>query len=236
MPHADGRGVRPPHPAFAKFNAAAAALRQSVTGHLVHHLEEDCFTFALRNQVPRGKTAHPQMRPWCTGDGQRATRWMGGASDDFQSLPCGNERCEYRLGASPSCKPWMRLVFRLAWPGGTLPDMLVKFTSASWFTTRSIVGLFATVRSQAQQFGITEPSFFGLPVRFTIGERTTKSHGGRRFPVVIATAEYDPAGFFASQAAQREALRGYDAPLALTDDTDDTDYAALMPGASQGEP
>lgn len=224
----DGSGIKPALPAFHAFNSASPEHRRMVYGNLVHASEAACFHWARRNQVgPSG--AHPQMRPFCVGDGVKAVRWMGGEPGNFQEIDCPNERCEFAQRPANKkpipCKPAMRFLFRLRWHKGTMPSVVVQFASGSWNTTRNFVGLFESIANTAQNLGIAEPNLFGLPIALTLAEQTNPREKSR-FPVVTPLIDGDPIEFFLHQREQLRALSGSPAIAALTDDSE-TDPALV---------
>lgn len=228
----DADGRRQHHRAFAYFNEQPPEKRRLLRGNLVHATRERCFEWHLRDQVgPNG--AHPQRRPFCTGDGVRAVRWMGGDADNFKEIECPHERCEFRQdpgGGKPiPCKPWMRLVFRLDWDPATqaalakvgrpaLPSMTVKFTSGSWNTVRNAVGFFDQFTDTARELGIPDAKLFGLPFTMQLGERTNRERKSR-FPVVTFTPSMDLIEFLAAQKRDLDALGAMPVHEALTDET-----------------
>ena len=210
---ADGR--REHHPAFNFYNAAPADKRRVLMGNLVHRTRADCFEHHLKAQVLGRSKAHPDRRPACIGDGVKAIRWMGDDQDNFAEIQCPNSRCEYRLTTPPSCKPWMRFLFRLRWNDARHPAMLVKLTSGSWNTTRNFLGFFQHIEKTARQLGISDPALFGLPFTLTLVERT-KASAKTRFPTVSISPDIDPVDWF---SRQRLALleTASDRPVALPD-------------------
>jgi len=205
----EDNGVRPHHPAFSAFNAADPGKRQLVRGNLVHATKADCYEGYLRAQTgPKAIGMHPNRRPFCTGDGVHALRWMGDGPDNFAEIKCANERCEYRLSTPPGCKPFTRLLFRLRWPDGNpLPSMLCKFTSGGWYTYSNVLGFFDYLEETARQIGIQSPSLFGFPFTLALTQQTKPSQK-TRFPVVVIAPEADPVEFFARQSEQIAQLRG----------------------------
>lgn len=214
-------GVKPHLSAFEGFHNAAPEYRRTLLGNIVHATRAQCFEYHLKNQVgPNG--AHPDMRPFCVGNGRQAERWLGKEPDNFKVIECPHDQCEFRTapaqGKPIPCKPWMRFYFRLRWRKGAMPEMLAQFTSASWHTTRNFVGLFDYVERSARQLGLEDFSLFGFPMVLALTEQT-KASSKARFPVVEVTPEIDPVTFFMEQ---RQKLRELGAPVpgaiaALTD-------------------
>jgi hypothetical protein len=205
----EDNGVRPHHPAFAAFNAAATGKRQLVRGNLVHGTKGECWEGYLRAQTgPKSVGMHPNRRPFCQGDGVRAERWSGEEPDDYMAIQCPNERCEYRLTTPPACKPFSRLLFRLRWPDGNpLPSMLCKYTSGGWYTYSNLLGFFDYLENSAKQIGLEQYSLFGFPFSLALTQQT-KPAAKTRFPVVVIAPEADPVEFFARQSEQLSQLRG----------------------------
>ena len=203
----DGR--RPHLAAFAQFNSADPDKRKLIRGNLVHARRAECFEHHLKAQTgPKKLGMHPQRRPFCVGDGLRATRWMGDG-DNFSDIKCPHDKCEYRLTEPASCKPWARLLFQLRWPDGNpLPTPLVKLTTGSWNTVRNLVGFFDHVEGAAGQLGLDDYSLWGMPFTLTL-TRQTNAQKKRSFPVIAVSPDMAPVEFFASQ---RETLRALSSP------------------------
>jgi Recombination directionality factor-like len=198
----EDNGVRPHHPAYGSFNMAAPEKRYTIRGNIVHASRAEAFEGYLRNQSSKQLGMHPNRRPYCTGDGVHALRWIGDGADDFVQIKCPAGQCEYRLTAPPSCKPFTRLLFRLRWQEGVkLPSMLCKFTSGSWNTTANLMGFFDYIENTARQIGLEHYSLFGFPFILTLTQQTKPSQKSR-FPVTTITPEQDPVEFFAHQSEQ----------------------------------
>ena len=206
--------VRPHLAAFTRFNTAVPEARQSVLGNLVFARREECFQYSLRNFVAPGGRRHPDRRPFCVGDGTQATRWMGTVEepDNFQTIRCPNDRCEFRQGTPAACKPWMRFRFRLRWPETAKPEwrgmprLLAQFESTSWNTVKLFVGLFDYVEQMAKDIGIV-PIFFGLPVVLSLTFQTKPSKQ-QKFPVVVPNLDdVDPIEWFTKQQTLLAQLR-----------------------------
>jgi hypothetical protein len=200
----EDNGRRVHHPAFSGFNSAVPDKRKMIRGNLVHATKADCYEGYLRNQVgpkpPSGPGAHPNRMPFCTGDGVHAVRWLGDEADNFQDIKCPNERCEFRLTAPPTCKPFTRLLFRIRWPDGNpLPSLLCKFTSGGWNTYCNVLGLFDYLEKTAANIGLEHYNLFGFPFTMTLIQQTKPSEK-TKFPVTIITPEADPVEFFARQS------------------------------------
>ncbi len=188
--------IRPLLPQFAQFNEHPdAARRKMIRGNLVHSVRRECFEHHLRAMVEPGKPMHPDRRPWCTGDGERAERWVGPGPQDFRTITCPHERCEFRqrkANAMPACRPWMRLLFRLRWPDGNpLPTYTVKYTSAGWRTITGALGMFEALERAMSQMGAVNVPLYGYPIVLSLTMRTQPSQN-RRYPVVDIVGETDP--------------------------------------------
>lgn len=232
----DGKGVRPAHPMFTVFNQAAPEHRRVIRGNIVHANERDCFEWHLKAQVLDRK-GHPNRRPCCVGDGARATRWMGGAPDNFAEIDCPHDLCPYRQKTPPDCKPWMRMLFQLNWKEGSpMPAMLCKFTSAAWNTTANFRGFFDSIHTAAAQLGIRDYTLFGYPFVLTLTEQT-KPSANSRFPVVTITPSVNPVEFFQMQAQMRQQLAEAPAFMALPDPEQQASYTLYedVRGVSRGE-
>ena len=210
---ADGR--REYHPSFGFFNQAPVDKRKLIMGNLVHASQEECFEYFLKAQVLGKGKAHPNKRPACVGDGAMAVRWVGPGPDDFKSIACPNEKCEYRLSTPPSCKPWMRFLFRLRWNDERHPATLVKFTSGSWNTVANFKGFFDYLEKMAAELKISDFSLYGLPFTMTLVERT-KASAQRRFPTVSISPDMDPVTWLQQRNAAMAALADPNY-IALTD-------------------
>ena len=226
---------RPMLPAFDKFNRHPdKATRSKVLGNLVHASKGDCFEYNLRAQVnPKGQM-HPDRRPWCTGDGEKANRWIGPQAQDFRSIVCPNEQCEFRQSIEnrpPPCRPFMRLLFRLRWPDGNpLPTPTVKYTSMGWLTITGAIGLFEALERAQHQIGVRDCPLYGYPIMLTLSMRTQPSKN-RRYPVVDITGEMDPVEWTLHQQGRIKQLSSFEPQPALEDMRDDSDdWQLVNPG------
>ena len=241
--------IRDPHPSFRAFNTAAQARRVEVKAQLVHGTQAECFQHSYRCQKVDGRPGHPAKIPYCMGNGVTASRYIPGdkRADErgYVTIPCPGEKCEFRStarGKAP-CGPGMRLAFRLLWTNDAhgMPTLLTKYTSGAWNTTKNCLGMFEHIARAASAVGLPDYSLAGL--RFTM-QLTEKSSAAAktRFPVVQFVLEDDPVAFFAAQMERRrqiaelapiESLRRLDGPvpMALADDDDDADFAAVRPGS-----
>lgn len=232
-------GVRDLHPSFAAFNGLPADKRQSVRGMLVHVTRAECFEHHLTAQrLPRHES-HPNDISTCTGDGTRATRWVGG---QFRSITCPNQECEFRQGDAPLCKPFMRVLFRIEWPkDNPLPRPLVKLTSRSWNSTASFLGLFGEVDRRATALGLTTYSLAGLRLLITLSRKTSRRDGGRAFPVLRPSLDCDLEEFLYAQHQRFQTIEA--APAAALTDREQVapnmvsaDYWTVTPGVTPGLP
>lgn len=208
-------GVRGYHPAFSQFNSAPAERRKVIKGNIVHAYKDDCFESHLKAQAIN-KKMHPNKKPYCVGDGVKATRWTGREPDDFIEIDCPNKLCEFRMTQPPLCKPFLRFLFRISWAeGSTMPAFLVRFTSGSWNTAGNFKGFFDYWGNVAKELGMKNYKLFGLPVTLTVSYQTKPSEK-TRFPVVAISSSADPIDFFMRQRADLRELT-QDVPLAITD-------------------
>lgn len=210
MPHAT-RGERgwsaEKHPMFAFFNGAnPRSKRYQLSGVIVHATEEECFSYQLKAQKIKGLASG--NRPACVGDGVRAMRWDN-ERGDYSDIQCPHERCQYRLTNPASCKPFMRLVFMLHWPGrDDLPTGLVKITSQGWGTIQNAKGLFDHVRKAARDLGLESYTLIGLPIQLVLEKKTSTKNKGSRFPVVAFSLRMAAHQFFAQQRSQLDQVGG----------------------------
>lgn len=209
--------IKAEHPGFTWFNQSQNLdSRRTIRGVLVHQSEADCYESGLSNYV--SEKMHPNRLPFCSSkDSKTATRWMGGDADNFKTIDCPNDRCEFRQKrpSKPTpCKPMVRLLFHLRWSEGTSraltdkghppPDeILCRFASGSWNTAANIEGFFDHIRNASKGLGLHGYSLFGFPFVLTLG-RKTKPGERHSFPVVTMTPTIEPAPFFMQQ---RENLR-----------------------------
>jgi len=230
-------------PAFAAWNErsmpaqgrgqVAPGLPPTVTlrGLIAHSRLQDCVRWNRAAQkAANGEKSPPSGRPWCQGNGVEAVRIATDAAGEEaeRSIPCPNEECPFAINGL--CKPRLELLFMLRWDGGAawqagLPPLLALYTSHSWNTLKSLLGLFTLVLGTeavtpwepeetwipgiAAELGVTEPSLFGLPFAMTVGEKTKPARPGqegRRFPVVTFAPEGDLAAWLLSQLQRRRYL------------------------------
>lgn len=213
----DSNKVRQGHPAFSGFNSAQPEQRKVIRGNIIHATRDDCFEYYLKAQT-LNKKQHPNKRPMCTGNGTVALRYANNTEDpnDFTEITCPDDRCEFRQGTPPECKPFSRFLFRLRWKDGSqLPTPLVKFSTGSWNTCANMVGFFDYIEKVAKQCGIEKYSLFSFPFMLTLSKKTNATKK-TSFPVVTITPEQDPVQFFTTQSKNFEQLSG-SSTLALCD-------------------
>jgi len=213
----DANKVRQPHPAFNSFNAAPPEKRKVIRGNLIHATRDDCFEYYLKAQTLGGKQ-HPNKQPMCTGNGTTALRYADNQNDpnQFNEIVCPGDKCEFRVGDKPMCKPFSRLLFRLRWLDGVaFPTPLTKFSTGSWNTCANLVGFFEYIENVTKHLGIKEYSLFGFPFMMVLSKKTNPAKK-TSFPVVTITPEADPVQFFTLQAQNFEQLSG-SSSMALID-------------------
>ncbi len=210
-------GVRKYHPGFLQFNTASPERRKVLKGNIVHAYKDDFFESHLKAQVI-GKM-HPNKKPYCVGDGVKASRWSGEGAEDFKEMTCPNARCVHRICKPPVCTPFMRFMFRVKWAdGSTMPSFLVKFTSKSWNTVGNFKGFFDYWENVASELGMNDYKLFGLPITLTLVYQTKPSDKSK-FPVTIISADADPIDFFLRQQENIKELSG-SVPIAITDQSE----------------
>jgi hypothetical protein len=220
-------GVRLLHPAFEFFNKASDEKRQMIKGNIVHAKQDDCYwddltLYRFPKDHPLYKKSRPNSKPFCVGDGINATRWVGPGPDDCKSIPCPNDRCEFRIGKHPVCKPSVKFLFRIAWDDPKFPSMLVRFDCKSWWTAANFNGtekqvgkdgkshivrngFFGYLENIARELGISDCKLFGFPFIMTLTHRT-KPSDNYRFPVVTIAPAVDPVMFFMQQRSNIKLL------------------------------
>ena len=231
----DGR--RPFLPQFQTFNEAGGPDRRKlVRGNLVHATRGECFEHHLRAQIQPGGSMHPDRKAWCTGDGESAERWMGPRADDWRTIVCPNERCEFRhapRGQMPACRPWMRLIFRLRWPdGNSLPTPAVRYTSMGWATITGALGMFEALERAELHLGATDCPLYGYPILLSLTMRSVPSLR-RRYPVVDIGGEIDSVAWVLSQRERMKTIRtvvpALDSPENGSADTVHQDHRMITP-------
>ena len=182
MPRAGHGGFRDVHPAFGWFNGAAPEKRRVVYGAFVggswddgslHHYN---MTDVRRlSNLPR----QPRGRSWCMGNGVSATRYHGEkGSDDFRTIRCMGERCQFRNMPGKPCKAQTLIYFRPVWPKVVLeaatppPPLLFRFDSGSVITMSTFQGVIDEMDKAAKSLGLDQYTPSGLPLVFTMCEGT----------------------------------------------------------------
>lgn len=235
LPRVDSSKTRPDHPSFAPYNAAPPERRKVINAVVVHATLAGWCTSSLIHYSQKGDPT-PNARPWCIGDGARATRWDR-KSSEYRDIPCPNERCEYRLGTSAACKPILRVLLQPTWPasadGRSLPSPLTELDSHSWHSTSNMVGMIRHVQEQARQLGIEDGawSWYGFPFAIQLTEQTSREKQSR-FPVLRFSPSVGVQDFLLSQASRRDQLAAaYDRPrAALTAPETVIDVAEVVAG------
>jgi hypothetical protein len=205
-------GIKQLHPKFTKFNEAKRELRLSISGNLVHATEQECFEYNRNAQVL--DKAHPFKLPCCSGDGIRASRWMGGDPSNFKDIECPGDKCEFAMGDNPKCRVWMRFMFRVRWRDNSeMPAMVLKYASKGKNTLANFIGFFKSIHRDARNLGLKDYTLFGFPFIMTVADQTN-SVKKTRYPVVTITSDMDTIEFF---TMQREKIRqlSVSVPIAL---------------------
>lgn len=207
LPKVDASKTRPDHPSFAPYNTADPAKRKVVQAVVVHAERHEWCTSSLIHYAEKGQPT-PNGRPWCTGDGERATRWSAKA-EAYQDIPCPHDRCQYRLGTSPACKPMLRVLFQPVWPvsadGRSLPSPLCELDSHSWHGVSNMRGMIRHVEEQAAHLGVTGWSWYGFGFTIQLTEQTSREKQSR-FPVLRFSPSVTVQDFLLSQARRRDEL------------------------------
>jgi hypothetical protein len=205
LPKIDGTKTRPDHPSFVAFNTAPPEKRRVVQAVVVHAQREQWCTSGLMHYAVKGDPT-PNARPWCTGDGERATRWDRKAGE-YRDIVCPHERCEYRQGQSAACKPVLRVLFQPVWaPGSPLPTPLCELDSHSWHSTSNMAGMIRHVEEQARHLGVPDGwSWYGFRFSIHLTEQTSRERQSR-FPVLRFTPEISVQSFLLAQAESRDKL------------------------------
>ena len=232
VPHAakdGGKWHADPHPKFGFFNhAEPRSKRYSVQGVLVHATQDDCFEYQLKAQKISGLKSGNKAA--CIGDGVSAQRWDDG-SGDYLKIQCPHEKCQYRLTDPAACKPWMRLLFQVRWPGrDDLPTGLIKLVSQSWNTIANAKGFFERIETSAKLLGLSDYRLFGLPFTLTLVKHTSEQKKSR-FPVVHFSADLGIEQFLLRQhdlmlkiGASYASLEDMSDPQTVYEDTDAIEF------------
>ena len=217
---------RAPHPLFGWFNEAAPEKRRVIRGIIVHGTWDECLSqgyMAYRPNPAILGTPAPTIasrRPWCTGDGQKASRYDE-KTEDWTDLVCPGEMCAHRqkMGKRPAdCKPVTRLLFRLSFSGPVAeryspPPLVALFRSGGWYTYRSLLGLRESLDRAATAIGVPDYSPMGYTFTLHLSEKATE---GQRFPVVTVSPSETPVDFLIRSGALRRQI--VSAMPAITDE------------------
>lgn len=217
QPKADASKSRPLDPRFSAFNTSNALdWRRDIFGELVHAAESDIWSRQLICYRPKGQPSPPTSRPYCVGDGVKATRWdpKAGERGEFVEIPCPNGACQFRQKSRSrdGCKPHLSFLFRPTWPeGSTLPTPLMRLDSRSWNSVANFEGFFEHIREQVDGLKargiITEdPSLFGLKFRLSLREQTNASERAR-FPVLTLSATESVKDWLIRTASDLDTIR-----------------------------
>lgn len=231
-----------PHPSFSAFNAAEPRYRQELRGTLIHarweapsrHGDGCAWTRFDASRLP-GHEVPPGLHPVCSGDGQRARRWVRGK---WQEIACPGDACQFRQprqetrGGKTSevtdCKRTSTLVFQLRWGEiegkRPLPSCSCFVESGGpWsYATMQWWGFYGAIKQQWNQMGgAGEPDLYGLPIRLSLQRRTVPGRGAEVWVPELYTdfsAGQTLQSFLAWRAEQAERARPLlagAAPLAL---------------------
>lgn len=234
---------REPHPGFGSFNKAPPERRRNIPARLAHATVAECWEYGLRAQT-LPNLSHPKRAPVCRGDGVNAERWDTD-EEDWLPMACPHDRCQHRQsdGRRPvACKPWMRFLARFDFPrdadGKGLPNVLMKFTSGSWNTTRNFLGFFEAFERNCRGLNVDPASIplFGMPVVLQLQEKTDASQK-HRFPVVsiVASDDMDQIAWILYQQSRLDELRALPAPARIIDVQDDHDPDLISGPQGLGE-
>lgn len=174
-------GKRGVHPAFAWFARLPREQRLMLECTIAHATWDD----ALRQQLyahapPQGASAKPPgRRPWCTGDGRTAMRWLPDPKDANapplpQQIVCLGDKCRFRqrrnasgVGVRPDCGAMTVLRFRLSFPEHPeVPTPIAQFASKGEATHDAILGLKEDLDKTAAAMGV--PDYSPLGYRFVM--------------------------------------------------------------------
>lgn len=227
-PRQSGDGKRRVHPGFGWFASAPPAKRNTIQAVIVHDSWAECLEQHLSAWRLPGVDA-PPAGPACQGDGVKAARWYGDkGADDRRSIPCPNEKCQYRTakpGQPVPCKPLTRLVARFVWPDETIaavraagslqdPNVVFRFQSGGWHTYKAILGLREAVDRAAVALGAVDdqgrPAYSPLGLRFTLTLTEAKGNAGgtaTKFPTVYAALLTSAPDFIVQSRTNADAMR-----------------------------
>lgn len=221
----DGR--REVHPDFGWYDALPPESRRSVVCTIAHARWEDALIQRYHAQMapPDPRAAIPPgRRPWCTGDGRDATRWMNdrkGGEPHYQPTPCGGDSeapCPFRRrepGKPLTCTVMTIVRFRLSLPdhltgGRPCPTPIVEFASKGESTHDAFRGLRDNMDQTAAALGVREYSPIGYQFSMTMREvvhpKTPAYPYGRRFWTVDVSPTISAADFLLGAAERQRAL------------------------------
>jgi len=234
--------IRGLHPEFTFFNTAPQEKRTVVYGNLIHLDFGDACNLHRHCYRPDGQEVPPSRRPFCEGDGERATRYTGRNADGleiFEQIPCPNEACEFAQGKNPACTPITHVVFRVRWPRHkdvAVPSPIMRWSSKSRNNARVLQGFINQIEDFATGMGFESWQAIGLPIKLTLARKTNPGEG-HVFPIVVIEPDGDLLAFFAAQKRRIEEIGGHPVGLiegpALDDlelDARDEDAEHLVPG------
>lgn len=148
----------------------------------------------------------PGRRPMCSGNGDRAERFVDG---EFRDIPCPGDLCPYRQdqgGRGRPCKFSLWLVFQPrwteSWQQGFSAPLMMWTTHSKWNSGEAVVGLFDEIERVAGVLGLESVSWAGLPFTMTLGAKTNPQDG-KNYPVVSFAWDGDPVAALANQARRR---------------------------------
>ena len=202
-PHEGADRRRAPHTAFGWYNAAAPERRRMIRGTIEQASWDRCLE--QRNAAHRPNPAVlqgpapkiPNRRPWCTGDGATASRYLD-RKQAWCEIACPGAGCAHRVksGKRPAdCKPTTRFLFRLSFSAAVMaryqpPSPVVIYRSGGWHTYRALLGLRESLDRAADAMGIPGYSPMGYSFTLYLSEKTAE---GQRFPVITVSPSESPA-------------------------------------------
>lgn len=204
-PHEGANKRRAPHPSFAWFNGADPERRRIIRGIIVHATWDECLSQGYLAYRPNPAILSgpapkmPNRRPWCTGDGRAASRYLE-RKGEWCEIACPGEACAHRKKAGPrpaDCKPTTRFLFRLSFSGPVAeryspPPLVAMFRSGGWHTYRALLGLRESLDRAALAMGIPDYSPMGYTFTLHLSEKSAEK---QRFPVVTVSPSESPADF-----------------------------------------
>lgn len=223
--------IRPDHAAFFAFNKAPMEKRRVLYGIITHISEEDALWYERSAQQLRvdfyksigwfknGRdnqqtVAHPNRLRACHGGGPdgKAIRWFGPGPDDFRTIECPGDRCEFSKKLSGEkkapCGLSMDFMFQLMWKDefAGLPSVTARYVSHGMGTLRNFIGFFEEISTAINVLGIKNPVLYGFPFMMSLGEKTKPSENWI-WPTVTITPMMSPLDFFYAQTERRKQLK-----------------------------